>query len=314
VLDVVGLSVSFGPARVLRHLSFSLGAGETLGIVGESGSGKTMTALAAMGLLPPGARAHGALRFEGRDMLMLDEAALTHLRGKHIAMVFQEPTTALNPVHRVGDQIAEGLVLHEGLSRRAALAEAEVLLAQVGIDRPAARLRAYPHQLSGGQRQRAMIAMALACRPALLVADEPTSALDVTVQAEVIALLGTLLAERSLALLLISHDLGVVAALCARVLVLYGGAMMEEGETRAVLARPRHPYTRALLGAQPRLGRQRLEAIPGTIPPPAARAAGCPFHGRCPRGDARCADAEPPKVATETGAAWCWHPMEGAAA
>lgn len=294
LLQVTGLDISLAhaarPVRVVRALSFTLGAGETLGIVGESGSGKSMTALALMGLTPSAMAVSGSLRFEGRELLPYEERAMTRLRGSRIAMIFQEPMTALNPVHRIGWQIAEGLVLHEGVEEQAALAEAARLLDRVGIQNARERLGAYPHELSGGQRQRVMIAVALACRPELLIADEPTSALDVTVQAQLLELIRDIVAERNMALIVISHDLGVVAELAARTLVLYGGAVMEEGPTRALFAHPMHPYTRGLIAALPGRGRKRLVAIPGSVPPPHLLAAGCPFHGRCRYGDDTCRD------------------------
>ncbi len=319
LLDVQGLGVTLatpdGPLRVVRDLSFAVGAGETLGIVGESGSGKSMTALALIGLLPRGAAVAGRVLFEGRDLLGLDDTDLDAIRGDRIAMVFQEPMSALNPVHTIGDQVAEPLIVHGRADHAAARREAARLLDRVGIARAAERLDAYPHELSGGQRQRVMLAMALACRPALLVADEPTSALDVTVQAALIELLKELRRDLAMAMVVISHDLAVIAGLADRTLVLYAGAAMEQGPTRALLRGPRHPYTADLIGALP--GRRhprgtRLAAIPGTIPPPRLRAPGCPYHGRCRKGDERCRAEPPPAVAVGEGhTAWCWHPEPG---
>ena len=292
----IALESGEAPVSIVRGLNLTLNAGETLGIVGESGSGKSMTALALMGLIPSAMRASGSLRFEGQELLPYDEARMTRLRGARIAMIFQEPMTALNPVHRIGRQIAEGLMLHEGTGEAAALAEAARLLDRVGISQAAERLGAYPHELSGGQRQRVMIAMALACRPELLIADEPTSALDVTVQAQLLELIRDVVAERTMALIIISHDLGVVAELAERTIVLYGGAVMEEGPTRALFTAPHHPYTRGLIAALPGRGRRRgrLTAIAGSVPPPHLMAAGCPFHGRCKYSGEDCRVMMPP--------------------
>ncbi len=309
LLDVRGLTIRIGcsDVRIVRDLSFALGVGETLGIVGESGSGKSMTALALMGLTPSVLRLSGSIRFEGQELLPPDEARLVGLRGARMAMIFQEPMTALNPVHRIGRQIAEGLILHEGASESAALAEATRLLERVGIQNAAARLSAYPHELSGGQRQRVMIAMALACRPELLIADEPTSALDVTVQAQLLDLIRDIVSEQKLALIIISHDLGVVAELAERTLVFYGGAVMEAGPTRTLFATPQHPYTRGLIAALPGhgRGRGRLAAIPGAVPPPNRMAPGCPFFGRCALGDETCRALPAPPVLFGDVAVYC---------
>ncbi|MGA2042733.1 MAG: ABC transporter ATP-binding protein [Roseiarcus sp.] len=308
LLDVADLSVDLPTAggfrRLVRDVSFALDAGQTLGVVGESGSGKTLTALALMGLLPEGARVSGRAMFEGRDLLGLDEPQMQRLRGDRVAMIFQEPMTALNPLQSVGRQIAEPLILHRGLSRGAAGAEAVRLLARVGLPDPARRARAHPHELSGGQRQRAMIAMALACAPRLMIADEPTTALDVTVQAQILDLIADLCAHSDMALILVSHDLAVVAQNCRRMLVMYGGATMESGATETVLARPAHPYTRALLDARPRFGaprRERLRAIAGGAPGATDRPTGCPFAGRCPLTIDACRRALPTEVAVGEG-------------
>ncbi|MEJ1159891.1 ABC transporter ATP-binding protein [Prosthecomicrobium sp. N25] len=308
----VALDLPAGPARVVRDLSFALDAGESLAIVGESGSGKSMTALALIGLLPSVARVSGSIRFEGRELVGAPEAALTALRGARIGMVFQEPMTSLNPVHRIGDQVAEPLLVHGRTDRAAARAEALRLLERVGIARARERLDAYPHELSGGQRQRVMIAIALACRPALLVADEPTSALDVTVQAALIDLLKDLARDFGMALVVISHDLAVVAGLAARSMVMYGGVAMEEGPTRDLFRAPRHPYTIGLVAASPsrRALPGRLAAIPGTVPSADRLPAGCPFFGRCPRGTAICRDVPPPAIRQGERVARCHH-LEG---
>jgi peptide/nickel transport system ATP-binding protein len=303
LLEVVDLAVDLptphGPRRVVREISFFASAGESLGIVGESGSGKTMTALALMGLLPDGAVVSGRLRFEGRNLAELGEAEMQKLRGDRIAMIFQEPMSALNPLHRIGAQVAEPLTLHRGLSKAAAWTEAVRLLDRVQLRDPAGMARAYPFALSGGERQRAMIAMALSCRPRLIIADEPTTALDVTVQAKILDLLASLSAEEDMAMLLVSHDLAVIARHCRRVLVMYGGAVMEEGPVAAVLGEARHPYTRALLEARPRLGAPRgtrLRAIAGAAPSASEAPSGCPFAGRCPFTIEACRLEPPPPV------------------
>ncbi|HEX6979029.1 MAG TPA: ABC transporter ATP-binding protein [Alphaproteobacteria bacterium] len=315
VLDVEDLRVDIrtrtGALPIVRGVSFTLARGTTLGLVGESGSGKSMTALAIMRLLPKAAAISGAIRLHGEDLLQADEARMCRIRGDRIAMVFQEPMTALNPLHRIGDQIAETLILHRDMPRRAALDEAAGLLDRVGIREARARLSAYPHQLSGGQRQRVMIAMALACRPDVLIADEPTSALDVTVQAQVIDLLRGLVDEFGMALVLISHDLGVIGRLADRVMVMYGGAIMEQGSTRAVFTTRAHPYTQGLFAALPGRGARkgrRLAAIPGTVSTPDALPRGCPFHGRCPRGQDVCRDNAPPVVEIGGSRAACFFP------
>ena len=305
LLEVSGLSIELptrrGPAAAVRNVSLSIRRGETLGLIGESGSGKSLTALALMGLLPEEARASGSIRFDGLELLGQRDAALQRLRGNRIAMVFQEPMTALNPVHTVGRQVAEPLRIHRGLSARASRQEAARLLDRVGIAQAALRLDAYPHQFSGGQRQRITIAMALACGPDLLIADEPTTALDATVQLQILELIAELVAERSMALLLISHDLGVIAQNAARMLVMYGGSIVESGPTAAVFSGMAHPYTRGLLAARPRLGVPhrpgvRLPTIAGTVPELADLPGGCPFAGRCPYTAEVCLPALPPPV------------------
>jgi peptide/nickel transport system ATP-binding protein len=311
VLDVDRLSIGLGGLPIVRGISFSLRRGGTLGLVGESGSGKSMTALALMGLLPAGARADGAVRLDGEELLRAGEARLCALRGDRLAMIFQEPMTSLNPVHTIGDQIAEPLLIHGKQDAASSRETVTTLLERVGIADAAARLASYPHQLSGGQRQRAMIAMALACRPDLLIADEPTSALDVTVQAQIIDLLRGLVDETGMALLLISHDLGVVGRIAERVIVLYAGTVMEEGPTDAVFATRLHPYTQALFTALPSRGARkgrRLAAVPGTVPPPDALPPGCPFYGRCPRGQGVCRDNPPPRIEDGGSTAYCFFP------
>ncbi|HTM69680.1 MAG TPA: ABC transporter ATP-binding protein [Luteimonas sp.] len=299
----VRLNTSRGPADALRGIDLDLARGETLGLIGESGCGKSMTALALMGLLPEGARVSGSIRLGGRELVGLRDADLCQLRGNRIGMVFQEPMTALNPLHTVGDQVAEPLRLHRGMGRSQARAEALRLLDRVRLPNAAQRLDAYPHQLSGGQRQRVGIAMALACGPDLLVADEPTTALDVTIQGEILALIAELVRDSGMALLLISHDLGVMARTVSRLLVMYGGSVVESGPTAAVFARLAHPYTRGLFAARPRLGaprvdgrRPRLVTIPGRVPELADLPAGCPFADRCAWVIAACRAAPPPPI------------------
>jgi len=303
LLEVEGLAIdlptSRGDLRVVSQVSFALAEGESLGVVGESGSGKTMTALALIGLLPEGARTSGVARFEERNLLALGEDDKRALRGDRIAMIFQEPMTALNPLHRIGAQVAEPLRLHRGLSRSAAWSRAVELLGHVRLHNPERLAQAYPFMLSGGERQRAMIAMALACGPKLIIADEPTTALDVTVQAKILDLLASVAAESRMATLLVSHDLAVVARHCQRVLVMYGGEVMEEGPVAGVLGDARHPYTRALLGARPQLGAARgarLAAIGGSAPGGLDRPPGCPFAPRCPHAQQICRGATPPVV------------------
>jgi peptide/nickel transport system ATP-binding protein len=303
LLEVANLNIDLptadGARRIVREASFTLDRGQTLGIVGESGSGKTMTALALMGLLPDGATTLGAIVFEGRDLTRLSEARMQELRGDRIAMIFQEPMTALNPLHSIGRQIAEPLILHRGLSKAAARTQAVKLLERVGLADPARRARAYPYELSGGQRQRAMIAMALSCEPRLIIADEPTTALDVTVQAQILDLIADLGEQSNMALILVSHDLAVIAQNCARVLVMYSGMTMESGRTQDVLARPAHPYTKALLEARPRVSAprgERLHAIAGAAPSADAMPKGCPFAGRCPLTIEACRLAPPAPV------------------
>ena len=309
LLDVRDLQVSLptpkGPVPALRGLSFTLDRSATLGLIGESGCGKSLTALALMGLLPDGAEVTGSIRFDGQELIGLDEPALCRLRGARIGMVFQEPMTALNPLHSVGRQIAEPLRLHRGLSAATARAEALALLERVQLPQAARRLDAYPHQLSGGQRQRVVIAMALACGPDLLIADEPTTALDVTIQREVLDLIAALVADSAMALLLISHDLGVMADRVQHAAVMYAGSVVESGPTAAVFARRAHPYTQGLFAARPRLGLARgtrLATIPGSVPDIARIPPGCAFAARCPIADADCTQgAMPAPVAVGAG-------------
>jgi peptide/nickel transport system ATP-binding protein len=292
LLTVSGLRVTLrtprGPAPALRNVNFSLARGETLGLIGESGCGKSLTALALMGLLPASAMVEGSVKLNGRELVGLTDHELCELRGNRIAMIFQEPMTALNPLHTIGAQIGESLRLHRGMARAAARAEALRLLERVKLPNASQRLDAYPHQLSGGQRQRVTIAIALACGPELLIADEPTTALDVTIQAEILALIDELVRDSGMALLMISHDLGVMARMVSRMLVMYAGSVVESGPTDAVFAQLAHPYTRGLFAARPRLGaalvngrKPRLATIPGRVPELVDLPVGCAFAERC---------------------------------
>jgi peptide/nickel transport system ATP-binding protein len=308
LLAVDHLSVSFpGEGRaveVVAGVSYTIGAGRTLGVVGESGCGKSMTALALLGLVPsPGAVA-GSVRFAGEELLGQSETEWQHVRGKRIAMIFQEPMTALNPVMPIGAQIAEALSLHERLSHAAARERAIALLAEVRIPSPRERADAYPHQLSGGMRQRGMIAMALACQPALLIADEPTTALDVTIQAQILELMAELQDRIGMAIQLISHNLGVVSEIADDIIVMYAGRIVERAPAAALFAQPLHPYTIGLIETLPSIEHRvaRLPVIAGSVPDPARlRAPGCRFAERCPRVIAACREAEPPLVEIEAG-------------
>ncbi|MDB5379939.1 MAG: oppD [Rubritepida sp.] len=295
LLSIRDLAVDFGGAPALRGVSFDVHPGEALGLVGESGCGKSVTWLAALGLLPKKARVTGRVTLRGEEMLGARPARLDHLRGGTVAMIFQDPASSLNPVHRIGKQIVEALALHQGLRGAAARAEAKRLLDQVGMPDAARRLDAYPHELSGGQNQRVMIAMALAGQPELLVADEPTTALDVTIQAQILDLLQALRRERNMALVLITHDLGVVAETCERVAVMYAGRIVEEAPVDRLFAAPAHPYAQGLLGALPPLEGERrpLTAIPGGVPEPWAMPSGCAFAPRCPQARGICAGEMP---------------------
>ena len=289
------LSVSFAGLPALRGVSLDVHPGEALGLVGESGCGKSVTWLAALGLLPTATTIAGSVRLHGQELLGASPGVLDQVRGGRIAMIFQDPASALNPVHRVGRQVEEALGLHRGLTGTAARAEAKRLFDLVGIPDPANRLDAWPHEMSGGQNQRAMIAMALAGQPELLVADEPTTALDATIQAQILDLLRRLQAEMGMALVLITHDLGVVADLCSRVAVMYAGRIVEQAPAADLFARPAHPYTRGLLAALPGMTgpRRRLVAIPGQVPEPWNLPAGCAFAPRCPEAGPDCASGQP---------------------
>ena len=301
VLAIENLNVEFesrhGPVQILRDFGFTVAPGETVAVVGESGCGKSMTALATMGLLPPKVRiASGSVKLDGQELVGADAATLASVRGDRMSMIFQDPMTCLNPVFPVGEQIAEALRTHRGLGRRAAQAQAVEALAAVDIPDPARRAVQYPHELSGGMRQRVMIAMAIACEPRLLIADEPTTALDVTVQAQVFELLRGLRRRIGVAIVLITHDMGAVAEMADRVIVMYAGRAVEAGATADVVNRPRHPYTRGLIGCIPDLDADpdaELTEIPGAVPALADIGPGCAFADRCALADATCLSTLP---------------------
>ena len=306
LLDVQDLKTWFytrdGVTRAVDGVSFTIARGETLAVVGESGCGKSVTSLSILRLVaePPGRIVGGSIRFQGRNLLDLSEAEMRAIRGNEIAMIFQEPMTSLNPVRSVGRQIAEVLVEHEGIGEGEAMRRAEELLRLVQIPDPARRVREYPHQLSGGMRQRVMIAMALACSPQLLIADEPTTALDVTIQAQILELMRDLKARVGAAILLVTHDLGVVAEMAERVVVMYAGRKVEEASVEDLFERPRHPYTKGLLNSVPRLGASlegesgRLQEIPGLVPALDGSLIGCAFAPRCPLAQDLCRQVAPP--------------------
>ncbi|TWB04712.1 ABC transporter ATP-binding protein [Bradyrhizobium stylosanthis] len=290
LVSIQGLSVAFNGVPVLRGVDIALGKGEALGLVGESGSGKSVTWLAALGLLPRHARVSGSVRLDGRELLGAPATELDRVRGGRVAMIFQDPASALNPVLTIRKQLCEALALHRDLQGEAVKAEAKRLLDLVGIPDAARRLSAYPHEFSGGQVQRIMIAMALAGNPDVLIADEPTTALDATIQAQILELLSTIRREMSMAMVLISHDLGVVAENCDRVAVMYAGRIVEQAPSNQLFADPVHPYAQGLIGALPPLDgpRRRLTAIPGTVPDPAHMPGGCAFAPRCSLAEEAC--------------------------
>jgi peptide/nickel transport system ATP-binding protein len=320
LLDVRGLVTSFatdaGTFNAVDGVSFSLDAGRTLGLVGESGCGKSVTALSIMGLIakPAGRIAAGEILFEGVDLVRLPDRALRDIRGNRISMIFQEPMTSLNPAFTIGDQIVEGILRHRRVGREAAKRQAIDMLARVRMPAPERRFGDYPHHLSGGMRQRAMIAMALALEPKLLIADEPTTALDVTIQAQILELMRTLREETGTAIILITHDLGVVAELAQDVAVMYAGRIVEKAPVEALFAEPQHPYTIGLLGSIPKLhlDQDRLAAIEGQVPDPLSAREDCRFAPRCPFATDKCRGEDPPlrEIAPGHGAA-CWYaPLE----
>jgi peptide/nickel transport system ATP-binding protein len=318
VLEIIGLKTQFrtrrGVVRAVDGLDLVLHPGETFGLVGESGCGKSVTALSILRLLPrPAGRiAAGRILFQGNDLATAGEAEIRRIRGNRISMIFQEPMTSLNPVYTIGFQIEEVLRRHRGMNRAEARAEAGRMLGLVGMPEPDARLDDYPHQFSGGMRQRAMIAMALACRPVLMIADEPTTALDVTIQAQILDLIARLKHEFGMSVLLITHDLGVVAEICRNVAVMYAGKVVESADVDAIFSRPAHPYTVGLFNSLPGVGGREggLKPIPGVVPSLSNLPPGCAFQDRCFRRHAAC-DAEPPWQRIAAGHhARCWKPME----
>jgi len=319
LLEVRGLRTWFvgdaGVVKAVDGVDLRVGRGECVGLVGESGCGKSVTALSILRLVadPPGRIVAGEVLFEGRDLLGLSDGEMRGVRGADISMVFQEPMTSLHPALTVGFQIAEAVRAHRPVGEAEAWQRAVEMLRRVQIPSPEERARDYPHQLSGGMRQRAMIAMALACEPQLLIADEPTTALDVTIQAQIMELLARIRAESDLAVLLVTHDLALVAQIAGRVAVMYAGRIVETAPVEAIFERARHPYTRGLLRSLPRLGerRERLDVIPGSVPDPAARPAGCSFRPRCDRATDRCAAEAPTRTSENHEHAFaCWNPHE----
>jgi peptide/nickel transport system ATP-binding protein len=317
LIQVKDLRTSFftpeGEVKAVDGVSYDIDEGRTLGLVGESGCGKSVTALSIMRLVPaPGKIVGGAILYRGEDLLKLDNEAMRKMRGNEISMIFQEPMTSLNPVFTIGDQIGEAIRLHQKLGRKAAREKTIEMLRLVRIADPESRVDAYPHQLSGGMRQRVMIAMALSCNPRLLIADEPTTALDVTIQAQILELIEELQQKLGMALLLITHDLGVVAERADEVSIMYGGIIVERTSAREIFRRPLHPYTVGLLNSLPGAGehkKQRLAAIPGVVPSPLDLPSGCRFRDRCPRAKEVCAGVQPPLAELEPGHwAACYFP------
>lgn len=307
LLEVNDLEVSFGPAKVLRGVSFHVDEGETLGVVGESGCGKSMTGFTLMGMLPrPGQVSRGSIKLDGRELTTISSKDWLDIRGDQIALVMQDPFTSLNPMMRVGDQIAEALRLHQNMSKEQARVEAIRMLDLVGVPIPETSSRKYPHQMSGGQRQRVVIAIAFACKPKVLIADEPTTALDVTLQAQILRLIADLQKREKTAVILISHDIGVIGSLASRVAVFYAGRIVELGPAEQVLRDPQHPYTQALLSALPRKGATELTSLPGQPPDLSQPITGCAFAPRCP---VRCSKAEDDPhglLARDGRLAECW--------
>jgi len=317
LLEVRGLRTWFGTdgavVKAVDGVDLTVGRGECVGLVGESGSGKSVTALSVLRLVPspPGRIVAGEVFFEGRDLLACPEREMRRVRGADIAMVFQEPMTSLHPALPVGYQIAEAVRAHRPVGRKEAMRRAVDMLGRVQIPSPEHRARDYPHQLSGGMRQRVVVAMALACEPRLLIADEPTTALDVTIQAQLMELLGRIRVESDVSVLLVTHDLGLVAQMADRVAVMYAGRIVETAPVADIFARARHPYTHGLLRSVPRLGErcERLDVIPGNVPDPAAKPPGCAFHPRCDRAVARCSEEQPPMQREGAKSSFaCWNP------
>jgi oligopeptide/dipeptide ABC transporter ATP-binding protein len=312
---VIEFSTQRGIVRAIDGVSFDIMPGETLGLVGESGCGKSVTSLAILGLIPspPGRIVSGSIQLEGRELVGLPESDYRHIRGKEISMIFQEPMTALNPVFTIATQMTDVLMRHQGMSRKQAKAHAIDMLALVGIPSPEKRINEYPHQMSGGMRQRVMIGMALSCNPKLLLADEPTTALDVTTQAQVLEQMVKLQDELGTSVVLVTHDLGVVAQSCSRAVVMYAGRIAEEAPIHSLFKTPHHPYSEGLLKSIPRIREQKLDelpTIPGTVPDLLHLPAGCRFGDRCDRADEQCHQQEPPLIRKGEYAVACYHPVE----
>lgn len=315
ILEIKDLCVEFktveGTVQAVDHLSYTLHKGEKLGIVGESGSGKSVSSLGMMQLIPnpPGKITGGEIFYKGQDLVKASEKEMQKIRGNEISMIFQEPMTSLNPIIKCGKQIAESLRLHRGMDKKSAMTEAVRMMRAVGIANPEVRAHEYPHQMSGGMRQRVMIAMALACRPQILIADEPTTALDVTIQAQILDLIRDLNESMETSVIFITHDLGVVSELCDTVIVMYTGHIVEKAPAQELFAEPKHPYTVGLLNAIPRITKDRppLETIEGMVPNPTERITGCSFSPRCPHATARCRETEPPMIRlSEQRTVRCW--------
>ena len=315
ILEIKDLCVEFktveGTVHAVDHLSYTLHKGEKLGIVGESGSGKSVSSLGMMQLIPnpPGKITCGEILYKGKDLVKVAEKEMQKIRGNEISMIFQEPMTSLNPVMKIGDQVAECVLQHEKISKKEALKKAEDMLRKTGVPRVEHMMKEYPFQLSGGQRQRVMIAMALVCKPEILIADEPTTALDVTIQAQILDLMNQLKKETGTSILFITHDLGVVAEVCDDVAVMYCGRVVERGDVKTIFANPSHPYTKGLLGSIPRLGDagKELKSIPGNVPNPKYMPKGCKFAPRCPYASEKCREEEPGFFQIEEGhISRCW--------
>lgn len=306
LLAVRDLKVQFGPTRILRGVDFDIEAGETLGVVGESGCGKSMTGFALMGMVPSPGVVSGSIKLNGKELIGQPDREWRNLRGQDLALVMQDPFTSLNPMMRIGAQIAEALRLHQNMQAKTAWDRSVELLDHVGVPAPEASARKYPHQMSGGQRQRVVIAMAFAAKPKVLIADEPTTALDVTLQAQILRLLRDLQREEGTAVMLISHDIGAIGSVAHRIAVFYAGRIVETGTAEAVLRSPQMPYTQALLGALPTVGRERLEAIPGAPPNLATLAPGCAFAPRCPHRFDRCVEEPPLGEGLDGHRSACW--------
>lgn len=304
ILEIKDLCVEFntveGTVMAVNHLNYTLHKGEKLGIVGESGSGKSVSSLGIMQLIPnpPGRITNGQILYKGEDLILKKESEMQKIRGNEISMIFQEPMTSLNPIIKCGKQIAESLILHRGMNKKEAMAAAIEMMRDVGIANPEARAHEYPHQMSGGMRQRIMIAMALACRPQILIADEPTTALDVTIQAQILDLIRDLNASKDTSVLFVSHDLGVISELCDTVIVMYTGRIVEKAPVKELFEDPKHPYTIGLMNAIPRITKDRppLETIEGSVPNPTEHIEGCTFWPRCPYATQKCKESEPPVV------------------